>query len=298
MRTRTLRLGVLAVVPLAVAGVLFGAAPASAAAVPGAAPATGVGVPADGSPTDPPPTDPPPADPPPADPPPADPPPTEPGPVLRERLVIGTSVEGRPIVARRDGDPAATRVLVVLGQMHGDERAGLRVVSRVRSMRVPDGTQVWTIATMNPDGLARGTRGNARGVDLNRNWPRGWRPTATSSLYEPGRAPASEPETAAVLAFLRQVRPDVVVSFHQAFNAVDVSLEKTGDFARRLARWIGLRTVRVPCRGPCAGTMTSWVNARLPGMAITVELPARVGPGLTARSARAAVRLASVVPDA
>jgi hypothetical protein len=214
-----------------------------------------------------------------------------------QRLVLGSSVEGREIVAVRRGDPAASRVLLVLGQMHGDEPAGPRVVARVRRMPVPEGVQVWTVTTMNPDGRARRTRQNARGVDLNRNFPQGWRPTSTSALYEPGPRPASEPETAAVMALIAQVRPDAIVSFHQAFAAVDVSLAKTAPYARRLARWIGLRTVRVPCRGPCAGTMTGWVNARLPGLAITVELPGRVGVAMERRAARAALRLASVVPD-
>lgn len=262
---------------------------------------------ADGQPT-PPPVEPvpPPAEPapPPAEstPPPAEPtpPPAEPAPppaAPAERVLLGTSVEGRPIVAERAGDPAATRVLLVLGQMHGDEPAGPRVVERVRRLPVPAGVQVWTLRTMNPDGARRQTRGNARGVDLNRNWPHGWRPTRTSPLYEPGPRPASEPETAALLGLLARVRPDAVVSFHQAFDAVDVSLAKTAPYARRLARWIGLRTVRVPCRGPCAGTMTGWVNARQPGLAITVELPARVGPAMVRRSADAALRLVRVVPD-
>lgn len=215
-----------------------------------------------------------------------------------QRLVIGRSLEGRDLVAVGAGDPAASRVLLVLGQMHGDEPAGRRVVQRLRAMAVPEGMQVWTVETMNPDGARRGTRGNARGIDLNRNFPYGWRPTATSSLYAPGSARASEPETQALLGLLRRIDPDAVVSFHQAFNAVDVSLPKTAVYARRLARWIGLRTVRVPCRGPCAGTMTGWVNARLPGLAITVELPGRVPTALVRRSADAALRLGAAVPDA
>ncbi|MEZ5116516.1 MAG: DUF2817 domain-containing protein [Candidatus Nanopelagicales bacterium] len=233
--------------------------------------------------------------------------PTEPAPTPTEspptptpvpsRLVVATSVQGRQIVAVRRGDPAATRVLVVLGQMHGDEPAGIRVARAVLRQRIPAGVQVWVVRTMNPDGRAAGTRRNARGVDLNRNFPQGWRATATSPLYAPGRRPASEPETRGMLAFLRQVRPDLLVSFHQAYDAIDVSHPKAGRWAAVLARWTGLRGVRVPCRGPCAGTLTGWLNAREPGVAITVELPGRVPSALVRRAADASLRLATRVPD-
>ena len=84
---------------------------------------------------------------------------------------------------------AATRALVV-GAIHGDEGAGRAVVrALVRSDSAPAGTQAWLVSTANPDGSARRTRGNARGVDLNRTFPRGWRasPPAAPTTAGPGR---------------------------------------------------------------------------------------------------------------
>src|SRR5450432_2751618 len=46
---------------------------------------------------------------------------------LVKSVVIGTSVLGRPIVAVHRWRPGATRTLLVIGNMHGDEQAGLRV---------------------------------------------------------------------------------------------------------------------------------------------------------------------------
>ncbi len=55
---------------------------------------------------------------------------TDPG----ERRVIGRSVEGRAIGAVRLGDPAAERVALAVGVIHGDERAGLAVTRELRRL--------------------------------------------------------------------------------------------------------------------------------------------------------------------
>src|SRR5215207_78774 len=110
--------------------------------------------------------------------------------------MIGHSVLGRPITAVRLGDPAE-RVALVVGVIHGDEGAGLRIVERIRRREGElQGVQLWLIASVNPDGSRARTRKNAHGVDLNRNFPYRWRGDQPhSSGYYPGPAPASEPET-------------------------------------------------------------------------------------------------------
>jgi len=203
-------------------------------------------------------------------------------------LVIGRSVRGRVIVASRQGPAAAPYVLLVLGQMHGSEPRGRDVVAAVRRLAPPDQVQVWTITSVNPDGAARGTRTNAHGADLNRNFPYLWSPRYTDRTYFwPGPRPTSEPETRATMAFLDQLRPDLVVSLHQHFNAVDAGNGRTRVWALRLAAALHLRTVSVPCStGPCTGTMTMWFNHGHPGTAVTVELPASVTAARAAAYAR------------
>src|SRR3954470_18128024 len=93
---------------------------------------------------------------------------------LVEKVVIGTSVQGRPIVATRRWRPGATRTLLVIGNVHGDEQAGLRVVHRLRTRSLPAAVDLWLIRSANPDGTAADRRTNAHGVDLNRNFPRRW----------------------------------------------------------------------------------------------------------------------------
>jgi len=218
-------------------------------------------------------------------------------------VLVGSSVLGRAIVARRQGPAAAPYVLLVLGQMHGSEPRGRDVVRAMTGLAPPRGVQVWTISTMNPDGSAVGRRTNAHGVDLNRNFPYDWSPRYASRLYfYPGSAPETEPEVVAMMAFLDQLRPDLIVSLHQHYAAVDLGsgVGKTLPWARRLSTAMHLRAVVVPCNiGRCTGTMTSWFNFTHPGAALTVELPLLVPPALAVAYARAILAVgAALVPSA
>jgi len=205
-------------------------------------------------------------------------------------VVLGHSVKGRAIVAYRTGNPSAARRVVVLGQMHGDETAGVTTAEYIKNhVPVARGSQLWVIATMNPDGLVHGTRRNARDVDLNRNWPTRWVPGDGA-----GSRALSEPETRAMFRFLRRVQPRFIVSLHQPFGVVSRS-DKNPAFVRRLSRQLDLPVERVQignCHGrdcPPVPSMTSWYNTRQPGYSVTVEFPAhptrrfltrKAGPGI------------------
>jgi predicted deacylase len=191
-------------------------------------------------------------------------------------LTIGRSVRGRSLVATRQGSPDAPAVILVIGQMHGDEPRGIDVVRELRTLMFPKDIQLWSISTVNPDGLLAHTRVNAHHVDLNRNFPYLWRANPSSKIYFPGTRPSSEPETRAVITFLDHLRPDLVLSFHQAFRAVDAGPAKTQPWVQLMSASTGLPIKDVPCHGPCSGTMTSWFNDGYAGAAITVELPRRV----------------------
>jgi len=113
-------------------------------------------------------------------------------------------VQGRPLVAWHLGEPG-TPTYVLISTMHGNVGATRQILEALRDGPAFDGINVWVIPTYNPDGLAAGTRRNAHGVDLNRNFPYGW--VDLDGNYESGPGPASEPETQAVMAFLAEVRP-------------------------------------------------------------------------------------------
>ena len=197
--------------------------------------------------------------------------------------LLGRSAQGRAVVAYELGDPAAARKVLVVGCIHGNECAGVAVIDRLRRLGPLEGVDLWLVPDANPDGHAAGTRGNARGVDLNRNFPHRWR--RLGGAYDSGPAPASERETRVAMRLIRRLRPRVTIWFHQHLEMVVLTSGNLG-LQRRFARLAGLRAGYLP-RYP--GTATGWSNATFPGTtAFVVELPAgRLSPRATARIAAA-----------
>ncbi|HEX3690392.1 MAG TPA: DUF2817 domain-containing protein [Solirubrobacteraceae bacterium] len=200
------------------------------------------------------------------------------------RVVIGHSVRGRAIVAHVLGPDSAPRRLLLVGCIHGNECAGIRILSALARAPAPGGLQLWLVPEMNPDGTAADTRQNADGVDLNRNFPYQWE-RVTDPTYDSGPRPASEPETRAAMALIRRIKPAVTIWYHQHMDLVDMAGGDRG-VARRYAQLSGLRAA---CLGFLPGTAPAWSNHLLPGTtAFVVELPAGpVGPTALAAHLRA-----------
>lgn len=213
------------------------------------------------------------------------------------KRVIGRSVQGRKIVARLYGSPDATKVGVIIGSMHGTEWAGSRITKRLRTKGAPKGTAMWVIRTINPDGHLRKQRGNANGVDLNRNGSHLWQGTARAPVYYPGPSAMSEPETRAYVSFLADMSPDVVLIYHQAGNGVDSYRQKNKGLTDGLAARMKLPVKSFNCDGECTGTLTGWFNNTLPGTALTVELTRNVGAKQVKRWTRSAKWAIRYIPD-
>ena len=210
------------------------------------------------------------------------------GPDAKRRVRIGRSVRGAAITAVRAGDTGSPTRALVVGCIHGNECAGT-AVTRILARTSP-GVDLWVVSQLNPDGFALGRRQNARGVDLNRNFPSEWRAGGRpwDSEY-PGPRPLSEPETRAAVRLIRRIKPSVTIWFHQP-QALVRAWGQSVPAARSYARLSGMRFR--PIRWP-RGTAPNWQNHRFPGTSsFVVELPA--GP-LTAaeanRQARAVLAL-------
>jgi protein MpaA len=210
--------------------------------------------------------------------------------LVRRRIVIGRSVQGRPIVAVALGDPDAPRKLLVVGCIHGSESAGIVIARHLASGSPPKNALLWIIEDLNPDGVTANTRQNAHGVDLNRNFPWRWRRLEhRGGLQYSGPHALSEPESRLARALILRVRPQITIWFHQPLGVVD---ESGGNVRveRRFARLTGLPLERLP-RYP--GSAASWQNHRLRGStAFVVELPpGRLAPRFVARDVGAVLRM-------
>lgn len=141
-----------------------------------------------------------------------------------QQRIFGRSLKSRPLTAHTFGD-GAKRVLMI-GGMHGDERSATDLarllVYSYKSKSVHSSLTLMIAPEVNPDGVAANTRYNARGVDINRNFPsRSWRPEYVEPRYNPGLHPASEPETLALIKLIEEFSPHLIISFHAPLNCVN-----------------------------------------------------------------------------
>jgi murein peptide amidase A len=202
------------------------------------------------------------------------------------RLVhVGRSVDGRPINAVEVRGAHPTHVALVVGCVHGDEPAGIAVARALVREPAPAAVDLWVVPDLNPDGVAAHTRGNAHGVDLNRNFPYAWRPLGPPGTQQyAGPRALSEPESRLARDLIRRLHPRVTIWFHQPLGVTDLS---GGDprIERRFAALSGLPARRLT-RYP--GSAPTWQDHRFPGTtAFVVELPRRVGARAVARYAAA-----------
>lgn len=184
--------------------------------------------------------------------------------------VLGRSAEGRPIRVWRIGNPHSRRRVLIVGCIHGDECAGMAVTSRLVNLGQPTTLDLWVIQDLNPDGLHQGTRQNANGVDLNRNFGAMWQTIGRPGSYQySGPRPWSEPETRIARDLIRRIRPQITIWFHQP-QALVRAWGPSTPAARRFARLTHVRYRSLPWPN---GTAANWQNHA--GMtSFVVELPA------------------------
>lgn len=146
-------------------------------------------------------------------------------------LVIGTSIAGRPLEVYGFGQGQRAR-MIVAGIHGGYEGNTIRLAEELiqvlsaRGDLVPPGITLYILRALNPDGEARSSsykgRVNENLVDLNRNWPALWQSSWPSqgcwtyTYVTAGSAPASEPETRALMNFLLTYQIEGLISYHSA----------------------------------------------------------------------------------
>lgn len=107
---------------------------------------------------------------------------------------------------------------LILGGVHGDEPEGVvaaRGLLDTFRKKYDLNLDLVIVPEVNPEGVLLKTRGNSNKVDLNRNLPtKDWSPVAATERYFPGPSPASEPENKALIKFIEEFKPLVIISLH------------------------------------------------------------------------------------
>jgi murein peptide amidase A len=147
----------------------------------------------------------------------------------------GKSVWGRPFYQRDVIAPNAQLRVLVIGGIHGDELSSTALTLHwIQHAAITPSNVHWRfIPLVNPDGLLldNPTRTNARGVDLNRNFPTPnwdkeapmyWKDrTKNDPRRYPGPKPLSEPESKWVHDEMERFKPNLIVSIHAPYGVLD-----------------------------------------------------------------------------
>lgn len=189
----------------------------------------------------------------------------------------GRSQLGLPLEVWR---PQKQCTLLVFAAIHGEEPETTYALSRALRQLAEPSEHCAVVLAANPDGLIRGTRGNARGVDLNRNFPsRDWQPNAVTHrstmedpsdvLLSPGELAGSEPETRALMALISDLAPKAVIALHAPLACIDDA--NASPLGQRLAQRTGMPLVR-DVGYPTPGSFGAWgADQSIP--VVTYEFP-------------------------
>ncbi|MBL7134505.1 MAG: murein peptide amidase A [Phycisphaerae bacterium] len=182
-----------------------------------------------------------------------------------------TSVKGRPIRSWVYGK--GERTVLILGGIHGDEPASPTLCEALRDHLaehpdIVDGRRVVVVPSLNPDGLAAGTRVNARKVDLNRNFDTANR----KARRRYGAKPLSEPESRFIADLIEQYAPAAIIAVHQPLVCVDYD-GPAEELAAAMSRACGLPVKKL---GASSGSLGSYAGVDLNIPIVTLELPQRV----------------------
>lgn len=211
--------------------------------------------------------------------------------------VIGTSVQGRPIVAYSFG--SGSKTVLFTGGMHGSEPSGYTtMLAWAQHLQaygdiVPSDKRVVIVPNTNPDATAANSRNNSRDVNIARNFPTAnWQSSIETTRgtlpYGGGTSAGSEPEAAALIALTRQLKPRLEVSFHAQGRLVGANkyADSVG-IGQTYANIVKYKTMFHNAEEVMGYAMTGeyedWMGEEMNIPAILIELPSASGNYLSSQ---------------
>ena len=202
-----------------------------------------------------------------------------------KEIILGKSVKSKEIKGFTFGDENAFNKILIIGALHGVEPQSRDFcnyyIADIKDKPFPPDYFLLVIPCLNPDGIENEIRGNANGVDLNRNFPAStWKniPVSGNSAYHPGINPASEPETKIIVDLINKFNFKKIIAVHtnhyiQFPNPPMINYD--GEQSRELAEKMSLASNLPPHADvgyPTPGSLGAWIGNDLKKISVTIEL--------------------------
>lgn len=185
--------------------------------------------------------------------------------------VLGSSVQGRPIRSLTLGH--GSRKVLLIGGIHGDEPEGTYATAQLpaafAAANLASGVALTIVEDANPDGRAAARRGNANGVDINRNFP-----ASNFDTHEPsyGGAPLSQPESRLLFDLIDRIDPALVLVFHSWIDKQFVNFDGPARaIAERFSTESGMPLTPSSEFAPTPGSLGSYVGRDRRTPVLTIE---------------------------
>ena len=124
--------------------------------------------------------------------------------------------------------PRRESKVLIIGVFHGDEPQGKFLIEEyLKQISDETSKNLLFIPCLNPDGMLAGTRTNAAGVDLNRNFPtRNWgedtsKAGPNAADYFGGKSAGSEIETGFCIDVINEYKPKAILTLHAPYKIVN-----------------------------------------------------------------------------
>lgn len=170
----------------------------------------------------------------------------------------------------------SSKPVLVIGVFHGEEPQGKILIDeylkhdKTLSCAEKCHTNLLFIPCLNPDGMAKGERTNANGVDLNRNYPtKNWELTEKNEFFG-GNSPACEIETKFMIEVLEEYNPKLILALHAPFKIVNYD-GPAEEIAKKIAEIINYPTEE-SIGYPTPGSFGTYCGVERDIPTITLEL--------------------------